>query len=159
MFLADAVAGPAVVVVVGVVCGCCALGLQVDLQGLFFDFTMDSICEIAFAQNKDDSASTANFGATFDAAHHLMILTLRTGVFYLMPIKLMQPVWLENIFLGIFNRFHPAARQFQSKIAELDACCHDVIKRRRQDPNLAEARDLLALFMNATKDEASNHAL
>eukprot|EP00039_Didymoeca_costata_P014827 m.244939 g.244939 ORF g.244939 m.244939 type:complete len:630 (-) comp16106_c0_seq26:4782-6671(-) len=144
-------------------------GATIDLQSLFGAFTLDSICDIAFAEDdrtiesfapkgsrmaqeaaaRSNEESIGKIGLAFDQAHDAWHNVVPTGFFWVFFLRTLRPFHLSQLGTRLFEAFHPAPIKYNTQIAKLDALVYALIGRRRQDPNLAHANDLLAQFIRA----------
>ena len=144
-------------------------GVAVDIQDLFFRYTMDSIGEIGFgvqmgtmarakvaggvgagggaaaAERVSDRAHT--FAKSFDEAHRRMLLFKHSMVTRL-AINLLPPPF-SDAALALFMRFDANACAFRAAVRALDSFSLKLIRQRRAEgaDTLAAKSDLLALFM------------
>lgn len=115
-------------------------GQQVDLQRLFFCFTFDSICEIAFGEHisslsAEPNGKEAEFQRAFDAAQQFCFL------------RLLNPAWRVMKLL----RF-PQYREFLRNIATIDKTAYAVLQRRKTE-GLESRTDLLSQFLLSAQRE------
>eukprot|EP00510_Aplanochytrium_minuta_P000315 CAMPEP_0184022972 /NCGR_PEP_ID=MMETSP0954-20121128/11011_1 /TAXON_ID=627963 /ORGANISM="Aplanochytrium sp, Strain PBS07" /LENGTH=553 /DNA_ID=CAMNT_0026305623 /DNA_START=104 /DNA_END=1762 /DNA_ORIENTATION=+ len=132
---------------------------KIDMQEKFFSFTMDSIEKIFFGEEVNSVAGQmSEYGCAFDDAHRSMFLLL---VKVMVKLVLFSRILLPYPFGKLSNNSNPytlsvnTARvlskyntDFVDAIKRLDNHVYDLIKRTRQDPNLAKRKDLMALFTN-----------
>jgi len=134
---------------------CLEPGKPIDMQLLFFNFTMDSILKIFFNEECNTVAGKANeFGTAFDNAHRGFFKYHLSSAPALTVFSLLPWPWggLNGICIRVFGRFHPLYRDFKSNVAKLNAECDRMIGECRSDPLLMQRRDLLALFMQAVEE-------
>ena len=148
-----------------------ANGVAVDIQDLFFRYTMDSIGQIGFgvqmgtmarakvggyasggtpgataaAERISDRAHT--FAKNFDEAHRRMMLFKNSLVMRLIIDLLPSP--FSAAALALFMRFDANACAFSAAVRALDSFSLKLIRQRRAEgtETLAAKSDLLALFM------------
>lgn len=108
---------------------CDSPGRYVDVQDLFFRFTLDSIGVIAFGKNINSLERDVPFSTAFDLAQ----------------------VEIERRFFAPHWRFRNES-QLRKSIAVLDEFAAQVIAERRKDPELEQKQDLLSRYMVA-RDE------
>lgn len=133
-------------------------GRQIDLQRLFFGFTMDSIMHIFFGAAADTmGGKECTYGDSYDLAHRSMLQYVRPS----MP-KLLLMRFLPWPFGGSFGlawqvhgTFHPACRRFRAACRTLRAESDRMVARCIADPRLADRKDLLALFVQAELKSAA----
>eukprot|EP00937_MAST-01D_sp_MAST-1D-sp2_P006811 g6811.t1 len=138
----------------------------VDVQDLWFRYTMDSIGEIGFgvrmgtlelaAASAAGAATPAasrtqraahSFARNFDLAHrHMMLFKGSLGV--RMLLQLLPPPF-SGLAFRIFDRVNANARAFFAAVAALDAFSYRLIRQRRGEgaASLGAKTDLLALFL------------
>eukprot|EP00039_Didymoeca_costata_P008146 m.108529 g.108529 ORF g.108529 m.108529 type:complete len:626 (-) comp13969_c0_seq1:89-1966(-) len=131
----------------------------VDMQDLFFAYTMDSICELAFGEN-ENTLFAKNFkpedelggiGTEFDIATGSLVEATGAGFLHVLLIKQLQPAFLQSLGYKAFENLHPKGRKFKESVERLDKACDNLVRRRRNEENLSRSKDLLALFINAEK--------
>lgn len=127
-------------------------GEAVDLQSLFFSFTMDSIMRIFFGEDADTlGGATCTYGAAYDTAHRCMMEYARPSMKALLQLQYMS--WPLGGFGGLGWLLHGALnsqyREFRKAIAVLTRESDRIVGACRADPNLAARKDLLALFVQA----------
>jgi fatty acid omega-hydroxylase len=119
-------------------------GKELNMAQLFFSFTLDSICKIAFgielrALEALSSGHTIPFAAAFDSAQTIV------------GARPLTPMWQ----LLKFFRIDAAERQLAKDIAVMDAFAQSVIdERRAAGPSDFESRhDVLSRFMSLKDDD------
>jgi len=114
----------------------------IDIQAIFFQFTMDSICEIAFGQDIDTLHSDSTFGKAFDSAQ--AITTLR----FLRP----PLIWKLERFLNIGGE-----RQLKKDVQLLRKFCEKIITDRQKikQDDLRKFPDLLSRFISDARERNS----
>jgi cytochrome P450 len=107
---------------------------QVCLSDLFYRFTFDSFCKIAFGVDFNAVGSEdAPFLKTFDAVQ--IILTHRFE----------NPLWkVEETLHKLWTRSDP----LKENMAIVDKVIYGIIEDRRRDPKWEEKDDLLSLFLD-----------
>lgn len=114
-----------------------ATGQPLDLQNVFFRFTLDSIGSIAFGE---DIASLENadvpFAKAFDAAQAAV------------EQRFFSPGWQVTELLD------GTRASINAAVAVLDEYCAGLIQRRRAAGDFTRRRDLLSRFMSVTEDGA-----
>lgn len=98
-------------------------GVPIDVADLFFRYTLDSIGEIAFGFNVDSMHKDCSFSQAFDAAQECAV----------------------DRFLWPFWKFTPSPMGSYVKI--LNDFAANLIKERRQDPDVRDRNDLLSRYM------------
>ena len=141
-------------------------GAPVDIQDLWFRFTMDSIGELGFGVQMGTlqeamgggggGGGTARgllFARAFDSAHRRM-LSFKHSLLTLLSIDLLPPPF-RQLGRAVFSRLNGNAVGFFADIAALDSFSYKLIRQRRAEGAAAlDAKgDLLALFMRAPLDE------
>ncbi|KAF9974960.1 Protein kinase alk2 [Actinomortierella ambigua] len=113
-------------------------GNVVDLQDVFYRFTLESFGEIAFGMQfgcLKDPDNELEFAKAFDRLNFGL-----SGRLIASPFMRLKDWWT-----GI-------TAQLQKDEVYVREFAYDVIRKRRNSPELRDRRDLMALFMNA-KDE------
>ncbi|CAE8721990.1 unnamed protein product [Polarella glacialis] len=130
-------------------------GQAVDMQSLFFKFTMDSVMSIFFGEKTDLIGGQSNlYGQAFDEAHECLI----RYVFSSLPFNKVTSFlpWPFGGWNGLSWRLHaalsPTCRRFRAARQTLDAEAYRLIRNCRADPNLSQRRDLLALFVQSKEN-------
>jgi len=133
-------------------------GETVDLQKMFFGFTMDSITRIFFGEDADTMAGAAcEYGEAFDEAHRSMLAYTRPNMsqIYMMSYLPWPLGW--GIFSGLASTLHSSLnkeyRRFRRACRLLDVESKKIVDKCRADPNIDERKDLLALFIQAEERE------
>lgn len=115
-------------------------GTIIDMQDLFFRFTMDSIGKIAFGRNLGClTTESVPFSDAFDTAQ------------YYAEKRFYSPIWkLEKWFTS-------AERQLRASVQILNEFAFKLIKERRQESNaeLKRRPDLLSMFMSAEDSDGN----
>eukprot|EP00730_Choanoeca_flexa_P019627 TRINITY_DN9596_c0_g1_i3.p1 TRINITY_DN9596_c0_g1~~TRINITY_DN9596_c0_g1_i3.p1 ORF type:complete len:490 (+),score=170.00 TRINITY_DN9596_c0_g1_i3:79-1548(+) len=110
----------------------------IDLQDLFYRYTLESIGKIAFGTNLGCfEHDKVEFAVNFDTAQRIIME------------RVFDPAWPIRRWL---TWIHPSERTLTRCVNNLDAFARQVITERRQAGDLAEREDLLSRFMNV-KDE------
>lgn len=105
-----------------------------DLQDVFFRFTMDSICAIAFGDRVDTLRCDVPFASYFDAAQAVVKERFFTP----------RPLWRLKRLLGI-----GAEGRFTECVRQIDAMAEKIVQRRKMSSTAALGRnpDLLSRFI------------
>lgn len=113
-------------------------GAHIDLQTIFFQFTMDSICEIAFGQDLDTLNSESFFGTAFDNAQAISYRRFSTPPF----------IWKLEKALGI-----GLEAQLAHHIQTMQTFCKKVIEDRQKvrEDDLRMYPDLLSRFISEAR--------
>lgn len=124
-----------------------------DMQSMFFAFTMDSIMQIFFGCDTDTLRGKADpFADAFDEAHRSLLRFVLSNMAVLTSMKMFLP-WPfggnNGLALRLYRNLHPIGIRFNRSVAALTRESKNIIQKRRKDPSLAESRDLLALFMQS----------
>jgi len=140
----------------GVLAEAARSGGRVDLQRLFFCFTMDSAMDILCGESTDTLGGEACvYGDAFDRTHRAMISYARPSTKML---KLLQTLpfplggagglaWrLHAAMNSDYRRFDAARRVLQAESGRIVAAC-------RSDPLLGKRRDILALLVQNEEKE------
>ncbi len=129
-------------------------GEAMDMQKMFFAFTMDSIMEIFFGRKTETMKGEEDpYATAYDEAHRHMIEYSMTSI----------PMLVASVFLpfpfgdlrtgkSVFmkqavQKFNSNSEPFHTNIDILTRESSKIIQSRKKDPNLHESNDLLALFM------------
>jgi len=131
----------------------------VDLQKLFFCYTMDSIMKLFFLEDCDTLGGQEwAYGSAFDEAHRSMFKYVFEGLpfFALCDIMPFPFGGLHGLAMQAYNRVNPQYRQFVKQVAVLDEESQKVIDKCRRDLNLANRTDVLALYLNAVAADGMN---
>ena len=137
-------------------------GEPVDLQLGFFNFTMDSIMKIFFGEDVNSQAGDHNkYGQAFDEAHEAMFLhTVNSLPFNTLFMTLLP--WpfggAHGLARKLYDLASPSYRKFRRALRVLDSEAHRMVQNCRADVNLFERRDLLALFLQAEKENNYSEA-
>jgi len=123
---------------------------RVDMQAMFFQYTMDSIMQIFFGEVVDTMGGQANkYAAAYDTAHRCLIEYFFTSIPALALGKLAP--WPFGGVCGLAHKLHmkthPVFREFEAAYATLDSESRRMVANCRNDPNLSQRKDLLALFV------------
>lgn len=145
----------------GLISGIASQGEKVDIQNMFFCYTMDSITKIFFGEDSDTmGGASSGYGEAFDEAHRAMLDYTRPNMSRLyMMTYLPWPwgPWGTDVFNGLAPALHslcnPNYRRFRRACRVLDNISERFVKTCRQDPNLSQRKDLLALFIQAEERE------
>lgn len=120
-------------------------GTEVDFHEIMFKFTLDSFVRIGFGADlgalKLKRGEKLPFADAFDAAQAQVAH------------RHIYPFWKSE---EAFNRiFKPWKYTMDDYIKVIDGFAHDVLEKRRNDPERKEKNDLLSRFMN-TRDDNGN---
>ncbi|CAE7548329.1 CYP704C1 [Symbiodinium natans] len=127
---------------------------QVDLQSSFFNFTLDSIMRIFFGEESNTAVGVPNvYGKAFDTAQ----ANMRNHAVESIAPYLLFSTFLPWPFGGqhgglarwLWDRLSRKHRTMKSACRVLDREANRLVKKCRDDPQLPERRDLLALFIQA----------
>eukprot|EP00298_Acanthocystis_sp_HF-20_P029073 c7941_g1_i1.p1 GENE.c7941_g1_i1~~c7941_g1_i1.p1 ORF type:complete len:177 (+),score=50.59 c7941_g1_i1:37-567(+) len=113
-------------------------GKPIDMQRLFFGFTMDSIMSIFFGQETNSTKGEANvYGDAYDEAHRRMVSLLWSSLSVVSVLDIMPfPIGplKPNEVLGPASRLylalHPDGRIFRKSMNTLKEFAYDVIKKK-----------------------------
>eukprot|EP00298_Acanthocystis_sp_HF-20_P016366 c21459_g5_i1.p1 GENE.c21459_g5_i1~~c21459_g5_i1.p1 ORF type:complete len:387 (-),score=73.96 c21459_g5_i1:35-1195(-) len=141
-------------------------GDKIDMQQMFFAFTMDSIMRIFFGRETHTMRGTHDpYAAAFDDAHRNMLKFLmknivQIGLFDLLPWPL-GPFKFGNVngnMSKVYRALNKDGRNFNKNIQILNKYTDEIIDTKMRDSNLQSQRDLLSLFMNAQDDNQETYA-
>jgi len=131
---------------------------EVDMQRVFFSFTMDSIQSIFFSRQVDTSNGHIDpYAKAFDDAHHYMMKFVFNNIAIMSISKALLPFpfctvgsWTNgNLLRNILLRTDPAGRQFVKNCKFLDQETRKFVRQAKKDPELDNRDDLLAKFLNS----------
>eukprot|EP00002_Diphylleia_rotans_P012349 TRINITY_DN2417_c0_g1_i1.p1 TRINITY_DN2417_c0_g1~~TRINITY_DN2417_c0_g1_i1.p1 ORF type:complete len:506 (+),score=106.55 TRINITY_DN2417_c0_g1_i1:57-1574(+) len=105
---------------------------SIDLQDMFFRYTLDSVGETLFGYNIDSLNRTSEFAKAFDY--------IQSEMSYRGPI---HPFWKMP--------FYPKGH-FDKYLKQLDDFVYEMIEKTERDPNLEGRTDLLACYMKDKSD-------
>jgi len=128
----------------------------VDIQKLFFSFTMDSIMRIFFGEDANTIGGTAcDYGDAYDVAHRSMLAYMRPNMAFLYNLMILP--WPFGGFNGmawqISKALSPHYQEFRRACRVLDTESDRLVAKCRADPRISERRDLLALFIQSEEKE------
>lgn len=133
---------------------------HVDIQNLFFIFTMNSIQKLFFGRDINTLESGKDtVGDAFDEAHRLMLRSnvdiLATSVFARAflpwPIGTIFGKTDSSLLNWITKLRSKNYADFKKVTKELHKEVDGIIRAARKDPMISKRKDLLANFMNSTK--------
>lgn len=106
----------------------------IDIQDIFFRFTLDSIGQIAFGKNIDSLHKPVRFAKAFDFAQHAVNL------------RFFNPCWRLSFF---------QERELSAALKLLDEFAYSLIEERKTVPveDLEQRTDLLSLYMRLEDHE------
>mmetsp|Transcript_96627 Transcript_96627/g.288507 ORF Transcript_96627/g.288507 Transcript_96627/m.288507 type:complete len:548 (-) Transcript_96627:171-1814(-) len=137
------------------------LGEKVDMQQLFFCFTMDSIMEIFFSEPTDTMrGGYSSYASAYDTAHRKLIEVV---VGLALPLRLVSLLpWPVGGSGGLLWKLLESAsrpcREFHTACRTLDSESRRLIRACRADPGLSDRTDLLALFVKCEDQEGFSSA-
>lgn len=136
--------------------GSAQAGERVDLQQMFFAYTMDSIMQIFFGESIDTMGGEDNkYALAFDSAHRSLLEFLLANTPKFMFMKLLP--WpfggVRGLAHRLFAAVHPLFHEFKASIKTLDTESRRLVDACRADPKIMERKDLLALFVQAEDQE------
>eukprot|EP00927_Polykrikos_kofoidii_P015903 TRINITY_DN1712_c0_g3_i1.p1 TRINITY_DN1712_c0_g3~~TRINITY_DN1712_c0_g3_i1.p1 ORF type:complete len:559 (-),score=69.55 TRINITY_DN1712_c0_g3_i1:94-1770(-) len=131
-------------------------GQKVDMQMIFFNFTMDSITKIFFGEESDTvNGERSIYGSAFDNAHRSFVSYLLESVAFISVAKLFP--WpfggIHGVCARLHSHFSPVHQEFIKNIATLDHESAKIIAKCVADPRRGDRTDLLALFVQAAEKE------
>jgi cytochrome P450 len=132
-------------------------GRPVDMQAMFFQFTMDSIMKIFFGEEADTLGGQANTYATaYDTAHRSLVTYFMKSIPQLSVSKMLPFPFggMDGLAHKLHRANHPQYQEFRKSLTVLHDESHRIIEKCREDKQLEERKDLLALFLQAGKKEA-----
>merc|ERR1712129_426471 len=131
-------------------------GEKVDIQKLFFEFTMDSIMRIFFGEDADTmGGTTCSYGSAYDTAHRGMTAYTRPNLanLYMLAYLPLPFGGFDGIGWRISKALSPHYCEFRRACRILDAESDRLVANCRADPRISERRDLLALFIQSEEKE------
>lgn len=132
-------------------------GTQIDMQGKFFQYTMDSIMQIFFGEVADTVGGETNKYATaYDTAHRCLVeYSMKTAPMLLLAKLLPWPFGgLNGLTAQTIRAIHPLFREFKNALHTLDVESRRLVSACCADPAIAERKDLLALFVQSERETA-----
>eukprot|EP00924_Labyrinthula_sp_SR-Ha-C_P010389 snap_masked-scaffold_23-processed-gene-5.17-mRNA-1 protein AED:0.32 eAED:0.33 QI:0/-1/0/1/-1/1/1/0/541 len=121
----------------------------VDLQDMFFKFTMDSIEEIFFGNEINSiEGEMSFFGKNFDTAHQQLVPILFENVQFAL-LEMVVPFPFDQILFNISRSFTKRQKIFTKSIQNLDSHVYKFINQAKVDPSMKDRTDLIANFLNA----------
>eukprot|EP00002_Diphylleia_rotans_P034474 TRINITY_DN740_c0_g1_i1.p1 TRINITY_DN740_c0_g1~~TRINITY_DN740_c0_g1_i1.p1 ORF type:complete len:494 (-),score=96.97 TRINITY_DN740_c0_g1_i1:470-1951(-) len=109
----------------------------IDMQDLFFRFTLDSVGEILFGTNIDSLNHPSEFAQAFDYVQATLAWNVAT-----------QPAW----------KFMPNG-EYKRNIKILDDFVNDIVRKAMSDPNIKSREDLLAEYIRDEKHKWNHLSL
>jgi fatty acid omega-hydroxylase len=136
-----------------------APGKPVDMQEKFFEYTMDSIMLVFFGRKTDTlQGAMDEFAHAFDA-----IQRFQMKYFDFFPLIILSEILPYPLGCshkggdGILMKWHRGrthcAVEWKKCNDILTKVSYDIIDNKRKDPQLADKKDLLARFMNASNED------
>eukprot|EP01012_Entosiphon_sulcatum_P016626 TRINITY_DN2155_c0_g1_i1.p1 TRINITY_DN2155_c0_g1~~TRINITY_DN2155_c0_g1_i1.p1 ORF type:complete len:517 (-),score=75.92 TRINITY_DN2155_c0_g1_i1:1315-2865(-) len=121
----------------------------VDIQELFFKYTMDSFGKIGFGVELNTlTEGQDTFAEHFDGAHAAILPFNARGAVVVNLIETLFPFPLSTILLKLFRARNPIMRSFDAHLNAVNEYCYKLIKdRKMQGKDVEEQRDLLSLFL------------
>merc|ERR1719498_1061811 len=128
---------------------------EVDIQRLFFSFTMDSINKIFFGRDTNTtSGEDDTYSHAYDGAHHNMIKMIFGNLSMFVAHALPWPFGTWGKWRGLIKTvasLHGPGRAFYSHIDTLTRESLKIIDERRKNTRNGETKsDLLSLFLNSS---------
>jgi cytochrome P450 len=117
----------------------------IDMQSFFYDFTFQSICEIAFSLHGSEPEATHQFMLAFDRCQ------------YQIEQRWFDPTWRLKRFGAKFG-VRSAEYRFRQDLKYVNEFAYDIIKKRRAEIARADSEqtfdrsDLLSLFLSKTDE-------
>mmetsp|Transcript_30659 Transcript_30659/g.60156 ORF Transcript_30659/g.60156 Transcript_30659/m.60156 type:complete len:557 (-) Transcript_30659:24-1694(-) len=128
-------------------------GAPIDIQDLFFKYTLDSFGVMAFDVDfKTMTPKPDPFGAAFDNSHRLIFKIFFESALVLNCISLLPP-GCRQLSNFLFQRWSARYQEFRQHLRTVRTRVSQIIQQRRSDPELAKKKDLLALFMNSADEQ------
>jgi len=129
-----------------------AKGRAVDMQGMFFQYTMDSIMQIFFGEQVDTMGGTCSkYASAYDTAHRCLIEYYLKSLPVLSLCKFLP--WpfggIDGIAHMVHRARHPLYAEFKAALQTLDSESRRMIAACRADERLSQRKDMLALFVQA----------
>lgn len=134
----------------------------VDIQKMFFAFTMDSVMRIFFDEDVNTmDGSDCAYASAYDEAHRSMEAYLRPNFAKLHILSYLP--WPFGGMSGLAVKLHgqcsPHLQNFTSAVRTLTEESDRIVMACRADPHLSERKDLLALFVQAEEQGFTNKYL
>eukprot|EP01006_Ploeotia_vitrea_P054635 TRINITY_DN67909_c5_g3_i6.p1 TRINITY_DN67909_c5_g3~~TRINITY_DN67909_c5_g3_i6.p1 ORF type:complete len:537 (-),score=24.93 TRINITY_DN67909_c5_g3_i6:262-1833(-) len=129
--------------------------VKVNMQDLFFRYTMDSFGLIGFGTDFGTLSGKSNaFATAFDAAHACILPFDQRELPFMMLANLLP--WPFGKWGVHMCTYLPLWRRAQVQQKIMNEYIYPLINERRKDPELMEKNDLLSLFIRATMEEKKN---
>eukprot|EP00924_Labyrinthula_sp_SR-Ha-C_P010396 maker-scaffold_23-snap-gene-5.4-mRNA-1 protein AED:0.01 eAED:0.01 QI:0/0/0/1/0/0/2/0/1024 len=121
----------------------------IDMQDMFFKFTMDSIEKLFFGNEVNSIEGEMSFyGKNFDLAHQ-QLLPLLFGNIPAALLEAFAPFPFDKVLFNWSRAFSKRQKIFTKSIKNLDSHIYKFIERAKNDRSMGERRDLIANFLNA----------
>lgn len=135
-------------------------GSEIDLQSLFFSFTMDSIEKFFMGTEVDTiEGGMSEYAKNFDDAHRSLLKNLFDNIYFILISKFLLPFPFGILHFGhqttsslLMKFIYPLSstyQKFRKSVKKLDEQIYAYIKRTRADPKLKNRKDLMANFLNS----------
>jgi len=126
-------------------------GEVVDMQLLFFNFTMDSIMRIFFGCESDLLGGASNdYAQAYDVAHRIFFEYAVTSLPRHQVLRFLPwPFGGFGLAAELCQLCSPLYWRFRKALRTLDVESRKLVAKCRKDPALADRNDLLALFVQA----------
>eukprot|EP00971_Amphidinium_carterae_P269515 5346494-Amphidinium_carterae.1 len=112
----------------------------IDMQELFFDFTMDTSVKVFFGE-ETEQASVDGFGKAFDATHHELLKFLFPWQPTLTMCKLL-PWPLGGLAIKTIECLNPHYRRFKKANRACHLLAQQFVAKARADSKSGERQDL-----------------
>lgn len=138
-------------------------GNEIDMQEIFFSFTMDSIEKFFMGSEVNSiTGGMSNYAKNFDLAHFHMMSFVYNNIHVealnrtLLPypfgaLTAFSPT-MDTLFTKAVGLTNKNYKSFFKAINELDEHIYKYIKKTKKDPKLSERKDIIANFLNSNKD-------
>eukprot|EP00924_Labyrinthula_sp_SR-Ha-C_P006475 snap_masked-scaffold_80-processed-gene-0.2-mRNA-1 protein AED:0.31 eAED:0.31 QI:0/-1/0/1/-1/1/1/0/544 len=121
----------------------------IDMQDMFFKFTMDSIEKLFFGNEVNSIEGEMSFyGKNFDLAHQ-QLLPLLFGNIPASLAEIIAPFPFDKVLFNWSRAFSKRQEIFTKSIKNLDSHIYKFIEQAKNDRSMGERRDLIANFLNA----------
>eukprot|EP00924_Labyrinthula_sp_SR-Ha-C_P008209 maker-scaffold_11-snap-gene-6.4-mRNA-1 protein AED:0.32 eAED:0.32 QI:139/1/1/1/1/1/2/42/542 len=121
----------------------------VDMQDVFFKFTMDTIEKLFFGRTVNSvEGEMSTFGKHFDAAHHHALAIIFDNIPFAI-LGLIAPFPFGGRLFDFSRSLTKRQKEFNYNVNQLDEHVVEVIREARRDPNLKNRRDMISNILNA----------
>ncbi len=146
-------------------------GQPIDIQEVFFSFTMDSIEKFFFGTEVNTvEGGMSQYAKAFDGAHLAMQQTLRENIPAMIMAKVLLPFpfgaltsnqkYSFNLTRSFVHQRSAYFKKFEANLKVLEDHIDNYVRTTRQDPHIQGRKDIIANFLNSKiGDQLSNKTL